>query len=350
MSAEIRKLKQLVHSLALPQGRMVGTKGHDDAREFLLDQMRTREFMPYLGESFEIPYEEFGVRFCNLVAVVPGRDRQMKAILVGAHYDSVIEAPCADDNAAAVAIALEVGGRLMAAPPERDTIIAIFDAEEPPYYETAGMGSIRFYEDQMKQQGVHAAVIMDLVGHDIEMPLSLIPGAPVRRFPRLQTKGIPIPRLRNLLFMTGAESHPVLGSVVASTSTPSRLRLMLTPNRNVGDMSDHGVSRRNGAPYLFLSCGRWQHYHEPTDTPERLNYTKMARIAKYVEDLVRTLGESELPESSIHEANTAALEIRCVKELLGPLLPLALRKVGMKRLEGRDDLDELAGRLLQMGL
>ena len=45
-----------------------------------------------------------------MVGVVKGRSRSPLApVLVGAHYDSVIAAPCADDNAAAVAIALQVG-------------------------------------------------------------------------------------------------------------------------------------------------------------------------------------------------------------------------------------------------
>ena len=350
MNTIARKLKQLVCGLALPEGRMVGTPGHEEAKAFLLEEFAARRFAPYLGESFEIPYKRRGVEFSNLIAVVPGRNRRKKPILVGGHHDSVIDAPCADDNAAAVAIALEVGSRLLASPPERDTIIALFDAEEPPYYETSSMGSIRFYEDQMKQERVHAAVVMDLVGHDIELPVSLIPWAPVRRFPSLRDGGIPVPRLRKLLFMTGAESHPALGAAVKSTSTPSGLHLMLTPNRNVGDVSDHGVFRRNGVPYLFLSCGRWQHYHSPTDTPERLNYAKMARIAQYLEGLVRSLNGAELPKHAQGETDTAELEIRCLKKVCGPLLPLVLRLLGVDRLEGREDLDELAGRLLQMGL
>ena len=350
MNNTARKLKQLVYDLALPQGRVVGTRGHEAAKAFLLGEFEARRFAPYLGDSFEIPYTRGGVRFANLIAVAPGLNRRKKPVLIGAHYDGVIAAPCADDNAAAVAIALEVGSRLQEDPPERDTIIAIFDAEEPPHYETGSMGSLRFYDDQMKPQGVHAAVVMDLVGHDIEAPISMIPGAPVRRFPSLQDRGIAIPRLRRLLFMTGAESHPALGSAVESTTLSPGLLLMLTPNRNVGDVSDHGVFRQNGVPYLFLSCGRWQHYHAPTDTPDRLNYAKIARIARYLEGLVRSLNGAELSKRTHREADTAELEIRCLKKVCGPLLPLVLRLLGIDRLEGRDDLDELAGRLLQMGL
>jgi hypothetical protein len=54
----------------------------------------------------ELSYKSGGNTFSNLVAVLPGKDRNLKPILVGAHYDSVISSFCADDNAAAVAIAL----------------------------------------------------------------------------------------------------------------------------------------------------------------------------------------------------------------------------------------------------
>lgn len=52
-------------------------------------------------------------------------------------------------------------------------------------------------------------------------------------------------------------------------------------NEYVGDLSDHCIFRANGVPYLFLSCGRWRHYHAQTDTPEKLNYRKMARLTRY---------------------------------------------------------------------
>ena len=54
------------------------------------------------------------VESSNLVGVIPGADRRLSPVLIGAHYDSVIAAPSADDNAAAVAIALSAVGALRA--------------------------------------------------------------------------------------------------------------------------------------------------------------------------------------------------------------------------------------------
>lgn len=348
MHIRSNNLKRLTGDLALPGGRMVGSEGHDVARAFLVDQLAALGCEAYTGADYELAYECAGTAFCNIVGVVPGQDRSLAPVLIGAHYDSVIPHPCADDNAAAVAITLEVGRMLAADPPERDTVLAIFDAEEPPYYLTEQMGSIRFYEDQMKPEGVHAALVMDLVGHDIQVPVEFLPGSD--RLPFGGKAGLPIPHLRNLLFITGAESHPELADMIQQARRPSRLPTIFTPNRNVGDMSDHAIFRRNGVPYLFLSCGRWQHYHEPTDTPDRLNYRKMARIARYVETLVHHLSEQVLLPNDEAESDTVDLEIASLRQVLGPVLPVALNKLGLETLEDREDLDALAETLLAWGL
>ncbi|PAW63342.1 MAG: hypothetical protein B9S38_17685, partial [Verrucomicrobiia bacterium Tous-C4TDCM] len=128
---------------------MVGSPGHKKACQYLAGRLEEIGSVPFAGDSFELPYQSRGVSFCNLAGVIPGRKRRLAPLLVGAHYDSVIAAPCADDNAAAVAIALAVGtwaaelGQL-----DRDLVVAIFDAEEPPYFHTPSMGSERFWHDQ----------------------------------------------------------------------------------------------------------------------------------------------------------------------------------------------------------
>lgn len=348
MNTLTKNLKRLVYDLALPGGRMVGTAGHDVARDFLTAQLADIGCEPYTGGSYELPYQQHGTSFCNIVGVVPGRDRSLEPVLIGAHYDSVIPHPCADDNAAAVAITLEVGRMLADDPPERDTALAIFDAEEPPYYLTEQMGSIRFHEDQMKPEGVHAALVMDLVGHDIQIPVGMLPHH--KHIPLSDKYGIVIPHLSNLLFVTGAESHPELAPMLEQAGRPSRLPTVFTPNRNIGDMSDHAIFRRNGVPYLFLSCGHWQHYHAPSDTPEKLNYDKMARIAGYVETLVRHLGDSELIPCDELESDTVELELTSLRKTLGPVLPLAVKGLGLDKLEERDDLDQFAQALLDLGL
>ena len=183
-----RQLREDVERICLPHGRKVGTKGHAEAEAYLLGRMTEIGCVPYRGDSIRLPYQSEGQSFVNLIGKIPGRDGVGKApILIGAHYDSVIDAPCADDNAAAVAIALAVG-RAAAGSKEldRDLVVAIFDSEEPPYFQSPSMGSNYFARQQMLEEGIHGVIVMDLVGHDV-------PG---------------LPGFGDLVFVTGAESHP----------------------------------------------------------------------------------------------------------------------------------------------
>lgn len=350
------KLRQDVEAIALPEGRVVGSAGHAKARRYLVGRMEELELEALAGDSLELPYSWDGEEFVNLVGVVPGASPSAKAIVIGAHYDSAIAAPCADDNAAAVAIALATGEMLSKKKLPRDVVIAIFDAEEPWHFQEPSMGSIRFYEDHGQERGVHAALIMDLMGHDVVVPAEMLNIVPwLGRLgqlvlPRVGKEDVVIPGVRDLFFMTGAESHPDLSGVVDSVRVPRRLRLIPTLNQYVGDMSDHGVFRANGVPYLFLSCGRWRHYHVESDTPEKLNYGKMARMAQYLVAMTEALAAKGLAGDVEGPVDTAEFEIRRIKRACGMALPHVLKLLGVERLETREDISALAKRLMGLGL
>ena len=132
----------------------------------------------------------------------------------------MISSDPADDNAAAVTIALLTAEKIGEMGLQRDTVIALFDAEEPPYFLGDDMGSTRFYREQSQSKAFHIALIMDLVGHDVELPI-----------PGLQVTG---GEREDLLFMTGPR---------ATFAPRSRQDLSSRPtvadhcglNRNVGD-------------------------------------------------------------------------------------------------------------------
>ena len=341
MPSLVSALHADVDAICLPEGRMVGSPGHRIVRERLARRLREIGCEPWRGRTFELPYAYGGKSFCNLIGVIKGRNPQLATILVGAHYDSVIAAPCADDNAAAVAIALAVGERVAESQAlERDLVVALFDAEEPPYFCSPAMGSIRFWEDQQDGRPVHAAVIMDLVGHDVGIG-SVAPG--------------PIPTLNQalapLLFITGIESHTGLRHVHERAGTVDGLSLVPTLNCYVGDMSDHGVFRKNGVPYLFLSCGHWPHYHRDTDTPDRLNYEKMDRIARQVLAFAGALDGAELPQTGREQfAETLDFEESRLRSALGSGWGPVLERCGLEAVTSRAEMDRLVLSLRRLGI
>lgn len=310
------RLRNEVEALALPAGRRVATPGHAAAQAHLASRLHAVGLEPY-GDEIALRYEADGLAFANLIAVAPGVRRDLAPILIAAHYDTAGDWPGADDNAAAVAIALEVARRLVAAPAARDIVIALFDAEEPPFFHTPAMGSTRFYERQATGP-VHAALVMDLVGH-----------------------ALPAPGLEDLVFVTGMESDPALERAIIEHVLPELpegdgARIVTALNRYVGDMSDHHVFRLNRVPYLFFSCGHWEHYHRPSDTPQRLDYGKMAAIADVLEALTRDVARREL-DGPWEGYDTTPTDLRTMRAALGGLAS----RLGMT-LENRADIDRLA--------
>ncbi|GEP45554.1 M28 family metallopeptidase [Brevifollis gellanilyticus] len=359
MNALASQLRADTEAICYSDGRKVGTAGHERAKVHLKQRLSEIGCLPFSGDSFELPYEFKKQSFCNLIGRIPGKDSGLSPLLIGAHYDSVISHPCADDNAAAVAIALQAGriihegGGL-----QRDVIIAIFDAEEPPYFLSDAMGSQRFYSDHVEgKTSIHAAVVMDLVGHDISVPghmLGILPGVKWLELllPGFGGKDFSVPHLSSGLFVTGSESHAELPDALRGIGQPDHLKVIATLNDYIGDVSDHGVFRRHGVPYWFLSCGQWAHYHMPTDTPDRLNYDKMAAITHYLLQMARSLDERELKgerkEEKVHD--TIELEAAFLRSALGLFHGPVMRWAGLKEVKSRADMDQFAMKLLSTGL
>ena len=308
-----------VMALTADGGRNVGSPGHQRARDFIVTRLAELGVSQYSGDSFLQPYGPGSGGFANIIAMIPGADSAKAPILLGAHFDTCGDIPGADDNAAAVAILLGVAESIQKTVCDRSVVLAFFDAEEPPYFQTSMMGSIRFYEDQ-RTGPVHAAIILDLVGHDV-----------------------PVEGLEDLLFITGAESDPGLEMAVRHSEPESGVRTVPTLNSYVGeDLSDHHIFRENERPYLLLTCGRWEHYHMRSDTPDKLSIGKIEAVANYVVSLTESLSNSSLDGPFLGN-ETLDTEIYFLEKNIMP----TLRSLGISLpLNSRTDIDRLVTLLM----
>lgn len=291
----LKQLRDDVKKLTDPGTRNVGSLGHEIALNFLADRMYASGLLPYSGESFSLPYRSGTSNYVNLAGVLPGRDRTLDPILLIAHYDTCGDQPGADDNAAAIALWLGVLESSKSYVLQRDVILLFPDAEEPPRFLSEQMGSVNFYEHQLNHK-IHAGLVLDLVGHDV-----------------------PLHGMEDMLFMFGAESQPALAQLLLDTHTPEGLRNIATLNRYVGDLSDHHILRKNKEAYLFLTCGRWEHYHQKSDTPEHLNYDKMEKIGQYLLSLIRGLDIIEF-DRNVEKTDPVDMELRLFKRAIGSYL------------------------------
>jgi len=215
-----------------------------------------------------------GSRGANVIATLPGAiDRW---VLVAAHYDHLGTAgnayyPGADDNAAAVAILVEVARGLARDRADgRGVIVAAFDAEEPPYFRTGEMGSAFFAAHApMPLASIDTMVCMDLVGHG------------------LGPDGLP-EDLRNTLFALGAERSLGTSAIVDDLARAEPGVVVRRADADIiPPLSDYDAFWKREVPFVFLTCGRSSRYHTPWDTPEHLDWAKMEATARWLERFVR---------------------------------------------------------------
>jgi Peptidase family M28 len=300
-------MKDLVAALCAPEcaGRAPGTPGGLRARALVRDALRSAGTDPVeqaIGRS----------KGANLIATLPGDTDRW--VLVAAHYDHLganarTFFPGADDNAAAVAILVEVARGLAKKRADgRGVIIAAFDAEEPPYFLTGQMGS-EHYAQQAATHGtpldkIDLMVCMDLVGH------------------ALGPEGLP-DAVRSSLFALGAERSVGTAAIVdehAHANEKDGVIVRRVDAEVIPPLSDYQPFWERDIPFLFLTAGRSQRYHTPEDTPEHLDWRKMSATAKWLEGMVRTA--CARPEDKVvFDRNTRddASTLRTFLEVVAPL-------------------------------
>ncbi|MEN8208943.1 MAG: M28 family peptidase [Candidatus Fermentibacteria bacterium] len=329
-------------TLSLPGGRRVGQPGHEIALQYLTRRMEEIGLKPFLNSSYSLPYtapHPAGggmLQFTNLAGLMEGTDRTAMPVLLGAHYDSAIDAPSSDDNAVSIALLLRISEVLMQRTHRRNVIVAFFDAEEAPFFRTENMGSVRFVRDHCAGLDFACVIILDMIGHDFEAGIPLL--------------DMLLPQIRELLFILGSESHIQLPAVVEqAASTASGLRIIPTLNRYIGDLSDQLAFRAAGQPYLMLSKGRGRHSHKPEDDIGWINFDRVGRILDFLLDIIELLDQAPMNRDR-RTTDPYEFEIRMMRKATGWLLPILLRYLGLRKwsLRSRSDLDTLAGKLSEL--
>jgi hypothetical protein len=75
-------------------------------------------------------------------------------------------------------------------------------------------------------------------------------------------------------------------------------------------MSDYEPFWRNGVPFVFLTSGRWAHYHTPQDTPDKLDFEKISATARWLERFVRETCARPEPRIDFTDARDDAATLR----------------------------------------
>lgn len=245
-------------------------------------------------------FESGGREVRNVEAAVPrSAARDAPTLVVGAHYDTVPGSPGANDNASAVAVLLELARLLANDVPARGRSIRFvaFANEEPPFFMSTAMGS-EAWARRARSRGdpIVAMLSLEMLGFYRDAPRS-------QRYPF--PLGFFYPdRADFVAFVGDLGSRPLVRRAVAAFRAHAAF-----PSEGVAapgvipgvTWSDHWSFREHGYPAIMVTDTafyRYAHYHLPSDTPDRLDYDRMARVTLGLAGTIRKLlteSDSDIP-------------------------------------------------------
>lgn len=235
-------------------------------------------------------FDTEGKRVRNIEVVIPAtKSGANSSLVIGAHYDSDGDAPGANDNGTGTAALIELARLLKDVTPKNKSLrLVLFVNEESPYYRTDQMGSLR-YARYLKERNEHVAgmISLETIGFFSDAPGS-------QKYP--PPFGLFFPPTANFIsFVAMPGSRGFLHQVVAAFRRNTKFPTVggTAPDQFEGiGWSDHWSFWHLGYPAVMVTdtaLYRYPYYHTPEDTPEKVDYNKLARITFGLEKTIRQL-------------------------------------------------------------
>lgn len=230
--------------------------------------------------------------YYNIEAEKKGLHQPDKIIIVGAHYDSVLGSPGANDNGSGIAGVLSLARAFSTKSPSRTIRFVAFANEEPPFFCTKKMGSY-IYAKRCKErkENIIAMLSLETIGYYSDKEKSQ------HYFPLL---GFFYPSQGNFIgFVSNLSSRKLLREVILSfrrhTQFPSEGGAF--PGFTPGIYwSDHWAFWKMGYQALMVTDTaflRYPYYHTAQDTPDKIDYERISRVVAGLEKVVDDLAGIE---------------------------------------------------------
>jgi Peptidase family M28 len=218
--------------------------------------------------------------------------RSAESLVIGAHYDSVADVAGANDNGSGVAALIELARSLadLRGKARARIRLVFFVNEEPPYSHSPDMGSHR-YAKLLAERGerVLGMISLETLGCFFDQPGTQKYHAPF---------GLIYPDTGNFIAFIGLLSprsrrflHDVIRSFRRHTGFPTigGVAPAFIPGIS---WSDHWSFEQFRFPALMITDTapfRYPHYHRVTDTPDKVDVERLARITRGLERVAREL-------------------------------------------------------------
>ncbi len=220
-------------------------------------------------------YHAAGVPCANLEVARPGHTWPDRVLLIGAHYDTVVGSPGADDNASGIAALLELARLFAVVEPAMTVRFVAFVNEEPPHFRTRRQGS-EVYAEAARRRGddIRLMVSLEMVGFYREAPGSQRYPPPLNFF---------YPNRGDFLgLVSDLRSRRPMRQVAAAFRGTSAFplehiaTLRLVPGVSWSDHRAFWRRRYRAMMVTDTAFYRNPYYHTSGDTPDRLAYPAFA--------------------------------------------------------------------------
>jgi Zn-dependent M28 family amino/carboxypeptidase len=229
-----------------------------------------------------------GVTVRNVEAERRGVSRAAEIVVVGAHYDSVLGSPGANDNGSGVAALLEIAAGLRGRAHRRTLRLVAFVNEEPPFFQGEQMGSLR-YARRCRERGedVVAMLSLETIGYYSDAPGS-------QSYPA--GLGLMYPHTGSFIAVVGdLHSHALVRTVAAAlglhSSVPCESATLPAFVPGIG-WSDQWAFWQQGYRAVMLTDTapfRYPAYHTAQDLPDQLDYARLADVVAALAEAVSDL-------------------------------------------------------------
>jgi Zn-dependent M28 family amino/carboxypeptidase len=230
----------------------------------------------------------------NIIVEMPGMAEPEEIVIVGAHYDSAIDTPGANDNGSGtvslLALTRQFGskGDRHGTSQTRTLRFVFFVNEEPPWFMHDEMGSLVYARQcKAKRENIKAMLSLETMGYYSDEPDS-------QKYPMPALKAI-FPTTGNFIgFTATTESRELVTKVVESfrrnCKFPSEAAALpaLLPGANWSDHWSFSIHGYQAVMVTDTAPFRYPYYHQPEDTPEKVDCARMARV---VEGLAAVIAE-----------------------------------------------------------
>lgn len=285
-----RRLRADVEGLVSFGSRHVGAPERLSAAEHWIEGELSAAGYKVTRQSFQVN----GVTCHNLAAELAGRASPSEIVVVGAHYDTEPQTPGADDNASGVAAMLALARYFSERHTARRTLrFVAFVNEEMPHFYTSNMGSFRAArESKARGENIVAMLSLESIGY-----YSTAPGS--QHYP----PGLSwfYPSTGDFVgFVGNIGSRGLLRDAIAAFRGRARIASegAALPELLPGvSWSDHWAYWKHGYRALMVTDTapfRNPHYHMPSDTPETLDYLRMAHVVLGLRAVVHKLTTSDI--------------------------------------------------------